>query len=274
MTTYELQHAVFIQNEQIKTDSLKVAEVFGKPHKDVLQKIKTLDCSIEFTERNFSLSDYLDRSGRSLPMYEMTKDGFIFLAMGFTGAKAAQIKEAYIHAFNHMADILHKQSTQLQTIQVGSIVQLRSGSPNLTVNHIYDDMAEVIWFRGGRIARENLPLSCLTLGESDKLNPMLAATLENFWSTLFLQGIQHYNHSNRTDQIAINLTQIITAFPHLPKRNELGEILPQSKAPYPEYIEHNIAVHSRIENKTCRCWIFKPTQPAMIDVSNGGVISR
>jgi hypothetical protein len=84
-------------------------------------------------------------------MYEMTKDGFIFLVMGYTGAKAAQIKEAYIHAFNHMADILYKQQNQLQTIRVGSIVQLRSGSPNLTVNHIYDDIAEVIWFRGGRI---------------------------------------------------------------------------------------------------------------------------
>ncbi|HCT1794147.1 TPA: Rha family transcriptional regulator, partial [Acinetobacter baumannii] len=103
MTTLEIQNAVFIQNDQIKTDSLKVAEIFGKPHKDVLQKIKTLDCSEEFTERNFSLSDYLDKSGRSLPMYEMTKDGFIFLAMGYTGSKAAQIKEAYIKAFNQMA---------------------------------------------------------------------------------------------------------------------------------------------------------------------------
>ena len=117
MTTYELQHAVFIQNDQIKTDSLKVAEVFGKRHSDIIRAIKSIDCSSEFTERNFALSDYLDRSGRSLPMYEMTKDGFIFLAMGFTGAKAAQIKEAYIHAFNHMAEVLHKQSTQLQTIK-------------------------------------------------------------------------------------------------------------------------------------------------------------
>jgi phage regulator Rha-like protein len=54
MTTYELQHAVFIQNDQIKTDSLKVAEVFGKPHKDVLQKIK-FRLFKEFSERNFSL---------------------------------------------------------------------------------------------------------------------------------------------------------------------------------------------------------------------------
>lgn len=266
MTTYELQHAVFIQNDQIKTDSLKVSEIFGKPHKDVLQKIKALDCSIEFTERNFSLSDYLDKSGRSLPMYEMTKDGFIFLAMGYTGAKAAQIKEAYIYAFNHMADILHKQSTQLQTIQVGSIVQLRSGSPNLTVNHIYDDIAEVIWFRGGRIVREQLPMSCLTLGESGQIPTNMSHSLEQFWSTLYTHGIHHYNHSNRTDQIAINLTQVLSLFPEALNRTDLTQILPHSKQPYPKYVEHNVAVQSKLERKTLRCWIFKSAQPTMIDV--------
>lgn len=215
MTTLELQNAVFIQNDQIKTDSLKVAEIFGKPHKDVLQKVKTLDCSQEFTERNFSLSDYMDKSGRSLPMYEMTKDGFIFLAMGYTGTKAAQIKEAYIKAFNQMAELLLKQRNQLQTIEVGSVVQLRSGSPNLTVNNIFDDVAEVIWFRGGRIVREHLPLSCLSLGESDRIAPNFVSLLEAFWSNMYAHGIHNFNHSNRTDQIAVNLTQVLELFPEL-----------------------------------------------------------
>ncbi|ENV29094.1 Rha family transcriptional regulator [Acinetobacter baumannii] len=266
MTTFELQNAVFIQNDQIKTDSLKVAEIFGKPHKDVLQKIKTLDCSEEFTERNFSLSDYLDKSGRSLPMYEMTKDGFIFLAMGYTGAKAAQIKEAYIKAFNQMAELLLKQRNQLQTIQVGSVVQLRSGSPNLTVNNIFDDIAEVIWFRGGRIVREHLPISCLSLGESDQLAPNVASSLESFWSNMYTHGIHNFNHSNRTDQIAINLTQVLDLFPNLFKRPDLIQTLPHSKPPYPKYLEHNIAIQSRLERKTIRCWIFTSSQPTMIDV--------
>jgi hypothetical protein len=37
-------------------------------------------------------------------MYEMTRDGFTFLAMGFTGKEAARWKEAYIAAFNAMAE--------------------------------------------------------------------------------------------------------------------------------------------------------------------------
>lgn len=268
MTTFELQNAVFIQDKQIKTDSLKVAELFDKNHRDVLRKLEAVDCSLEFTERNFALSEYIDKSGRSLPMYEMTKDGFIFLAMGFTGAKAAQIKEAYIHAFNHMADVLLKQSTQLQTIQVGSVVQLRSGSPNLTVNNIYDGMAEVIWFRGGRITRENLPLSCLSLGESDQIPANMTNSLEQFWSSLYTHGVHNFNHSNRTDQIAINLTQVLDLFPDFLKRTELVQVLPQSKPPYPKYVEHNIPVQSRLERKTIRCWIFKSTHPTLIDVSH------
>jgi len=44
-----------------------------------------------------------------MPMYEMTRDGFSFLVMGFTGAKAAQFKEAYIEAFNRMEDHIQNQ---------------------------------------------------------------------------------------------------------------------------------------------------------------------
>ncbi len=48
------------------------------------------------------MSEYTDNTGRKLQSYEMTKDGFMFLVMGFTGKKAAAIKEAYINAFNEM----------------------------------------------------------------------------------------------------------------------------------------------------------------------------
>ncbi len=94
------------------TTSLKVAEVFGKQHKDVLRKIATLDCSKDFNERNFALVTYQDGKGEARPAYEMTKDGFIFVVMGFTGAKAAATKEAYISAFNWMAEQLAAQRPQ------------------------------------------------------------------------------------------------------------------------------------------------------------------
>ena len=93
------------------TSSLAVAEYFCKQHKNVIQKIQTLECSVEFTELNFQPSDYTDCTGRKLPCYQITRDGFAFLAMGFTGKRAARFKEAYINAFNQMEKLLSKPST-------------------------------------------------------------------------------------------------------------------------------------------------------------------
>jgi Rha family phage regulatory protein len=91
---------------QITTTSTQVAEHFGKRHADVLRAIGKLECSAEFTERNFALmvNEVQIGSGatRKDPAYRITKDGFMFLAMGFTGKEAAQWKEAYITAFNKM----------------------------------------------------------------------------------------------------------------------------------------------------------------------------
>ncbi|MGS0948380.1 Rha family transcriptional regulator, partial [Escherichia coli] len=77
----------------------------------VLDRIRNLECSAEFTEHNFVLSEYTDASGRKLPCYQITRDGFAFLAMGFTGKRAARFKEAYINAFNQMEKLLSKPST-------------------------------------------------------------------------------------------------------------------------------------------------------------------
>jgi Rha family phage regulatory protein len=90
-----------------KTTSLIVAETFGKEHKHVLRDIQGLDCSEHFNRSNFELVEYKDAKGESRPMYEMTRDGFTILAMGYTGKKAMQFKEIYIAAFNAMEILTH-----------------------------------------------------------------------------------------------------------------------------------------------------------------------
>lgn len=84
------------------TTSLDVAEKFGKRHDNVLRDIQNLECSKEFARLNFEEIFYQDSYGRNQVGYEMTRDGFTFLAMGFKGKRAAQWKEAYINAFNAM----------------------------------------------------------------------------------------------------------------------------------------------------------------------------
>lgn len=95
---------VALIEEDLKTSSLNVAEVFGKQHKHVLRDIEKLDCSKDFTESNFGLSDYKDPTGRTLKKHLMSKDGFIFLAMGYTGKKAAQFREANFRFSSYIMD--------------------------------------------------------------------------------------------------------------------------------------------------------------------------
>lgn len=78
-----------------------VAKKFGKVHRDVMRAINNLGCSEEFKLRNFAQGSYEVR-GSEYESVNMTKDGFAFLCMGFTGKEAAKWKEAYIDAFNAM----------------------------------------------------------------------------------------------------------------------------------------------------------------------------
>jgi len=113
---FNAEDLITYTKSDFRTLSIAVAKVFGKRHDDVLRKIKSLDCSAEFFARNFAeipvdVDLGLGRSRKSIA-YEMTKDGFMYVVMGFTGKKAAAIKEAYINAFNWMAEQLVKNETR------------------------------------------------------------------------------------------------------------------------------------------------------------------
>lgn len=93
---------------EVFANSRDVADYFEKNHKDVLRSIREAKCSDDFSRRNFAPFKINDLTGESTSHYEMTKDGFTFIAMGFTGTKAARFKEAYIEAFNAMEAELRK----------------------------------------------------------------------------------------------------------------------------------------------------------------------
>jgi Rha family phage regulatory protein len=83
---------VSIENEVPKTTSLVVAKFFGKRHTNVIRDIEKLDCSKGFTKLNFELCFKNNdlQNGKPQPYYTMTKDGLIFLVMGFTGKQATK----------------------------------------------------------------------------------------------------------------------------------------------------------------------------------------
>lgn len=67
-----------LTEERVVVSSLDVARNFEKEHRNVLRDIKSLECSGEFAGLNFVLSEYKDSTGRSLPSYLLTRDGFSF----------------------------------------------------------------------------------------------------------------------------------------------------------------------------------------------------
>lgn len=108
------------------TDSLKVAEVFGKRHDNVLKALKKINCSKQFNALHFKAVEYTDEKGEKRPKVLMTQDGFTFLVMGFTGKKAAEFKEAYIKQFNEMREWISKRE-HLSTNQhiLNDAIQMR-----------------------------------------------------------------------------------------------------------------------------------------------------
>lgn len=96
---------VEVVEDKIFTNSLHVSKVFAKQHKDVMRTIQ--DFPDEFNRRNFTPSFYLDKLKREQPLYNLTRDGFSMLVMGFTGKKAFEWKVEFIKAFNKMEELLH-----------------------------------------------------------------------------------------------------------------------------------------------------------------------
>lgn len=104
----DLSEFVTLNDTTLTTDTRRVSKHFKKRHDNVLQSHDRLDCSDEFRRLNFQEAEDIDEQGKPRRLIRMTKDGFVFLVMGFRGAKAAKIKEAYISAFNAMSEQLQQ----------------------------------------------------------------------------------------------------------------------------------------------------------------------
>lgn len=84
----------------------EVAVAFEKRHDNVLRDIDSLiatapECALKFEETSDKVA--MPQGGiRTSRSFDMDRDGFALLAMGFTGAKALRFKLTYIEAFNRM----------------------------------------------------------------------------------------------------------------------------------------------------------------------------
>ena len=101
---------VFNQNGAALTNSLLVAEKFGKNHFDVTKAIKKLNDSQQNCSQFFVSTTYTDNSGKSNLMYIMNRDGFTLLAMGFTGKKALFLYGLKQSDLRHFCTLINNES--------------------------------------------------------------------------------------------------------------------------------------------------------------------
>ncbi|PWT30509.1 hypothetical protein DKZ27_06250 [Limosilactobacillus reuteri] len=140
--TPDILFNVIIKNRNAVVNSRDVVKVFHKQHKNILRDIdrlksdwsnftrlksepsKTLNPNLSPVDLEtlnhvskmkfddcFIPSTYITKDGRTVRSYDMNRDGFTLLTMGFNGRDALAFKLAYISRFNEMEQELTKRNT-------------------------------------------------------------------------------------------------------------------------------------------------------------------
>jgi Rha family phage regulatory protein len=127
------------------TNSLLVAQKFGKEHKDVLDAIRNLTAENSAVKSLFYETTYISDRNREYPVFIMNRDGFSLLVMGFTGKEALNFKLDFIEAFNKMDDMLKSEDYILARSQeilqnrialAAQKIQILEGENELLTNEV------------------------------------------------------------------------------------------------------------------------------------------
>lgn len=128
MLPFEAQRnpVVFAREGEVFANSRDVAAFFDKRHDDVLKAIRNLIAQEpDLGLRNFADTPYTaEQNGQTYRSFDMDREGFELLAMGFTGTKALKWKRAYIRAFKAMEDELRARPVDPMSV-LGDPSQLR-----------------------------------------------------------------------------------------------------------------------------------------------------
>lgn len=174
---------VFMNNDRPITTSRLIAEKFGKQHSHVLRDIRNLDCSNEFNASNFGLVEYKDKKGEIRNEYHITRDGFTFLVMGFTGKQASKFKEEYINAFNQMEKQL-KEPKELSTLELLEIA-LKNEKEKIALQSKVDKLEPKATMYD-RVLNDN---KLLKIGDVAKLFKMQGIGRNNMFKELRNKGL-------------------------------------------------------------------------------------
>lgn len=166
-----LNELVCENNGEVVTDSLTIAEMFGKEHKnvkrDILETISKLgslqhsaevdELGINFNTLKFEPIEYRDNRNRIQEKYILNFDAFMLVTMSYTTQKAMFLKVKYINEFNRMKN--HIQNQQQVPTDPMSILKLTFEAlegQKQELQHIKSDVKDL---------RENAPLFAVECDE-------------------------------------------------------------------------------------------------------------
>ncbi|MDP7981004.1 Rha family transcriptional regulator [Bacillus sp. WLY-B-L8] len=132
------QHVlVFESNGEVVTDSLTVAEMFGKEHKHVvrdievqLEKLKEAG-ELTWGESNFGQTQYQHFQNKQwYKKYLLTEDAFAVVAMSYVTPEAMKMKIKFLQEFKRMKEYIQNQP-KIPNDPFGQIELLAAGTSNL-----------------------------------------------------------------------------------------------------------------------------------------------
>jgi len=127
-----MNQLVFFENNRVVTDSLTVAEAFGKEHKHVVRDIEVQISKLheakehEFVKSNFGLEIFKAKNNKEAKKYLLTEEAFTLVAMSYTTPEAMKMKVRFIEEFKRMRAELEKQKQpfKLPTTYKEALLQL------------------------------------------------------------------------------------------------------------------------------------------------------
>ncbi|PER52562.1 Rha family transcriptional regulator [Bacillus thuringiensis] len=123
-----LQHPVsefvFTERNQVVTDSLTMAQMFGKEHKNVMRDIevqleKLFEANeAEWGQLNFEHTQYQHYQNKQwYPKFNLTEDAFSIVAMSYITPEAMKMKIKFLQEFKRMKEHIQKLQQQPESVE-------------------------------------------------------------------------------------------------------------------------------------------------------------
>ena len=106
--------AIDQHHKKVITSTVQIADYFGKRHSNVIRILMALN---KMGVLKIEPTYYLDQQGKKQKYYELNRDQFLLVVLGFTGIKAVQFKADFIKLFNlYEAELIEWQQGRLIAI--------------------------------------------------------------------------------------------------------------------------------------------------------------